>query len=48
MVKWGYQEEADTCECSERQSDEQLIKRALASPGCTIDDLAIANENANQ
>lgn len=29
-----------------RQSDEHLIKCALAPPGCTTDDFAIANENA--
>jgi len=46
IVKWGYQEGPDTCECGERQSDEHLIKCALAPPGCTSDNLAVANENA--
>jgi len=45
-VKWGYQEGPDTCEYGERQSDEHQIKCALAPPGCTTDNLAIANENA--
>jgi hypothetical protein len=46
MVKWGYQEGLDICECGERQSDEHLLKCALARSGCTTDDLAIDNENA--
>jgi len=46
MVKWGYHEGPDTCEFGKRQSDEHLIKCAIATPGCTTDDLAIANENA--
>jgi len=46
MVKRGYQEGPDTCECGESQSDEHLIQCILALPGCTTDDLAFANENA--
>lgn len=46
MIKWGYHEGPDTCECGKRQSDEHLIKCALATPGCTINDLVIANVNA--
>lgn len=49
MVKWGYQEGPDKfwiSEFGERQSNEHLIKCALAPEKCTTDDLAIANKNA--
>jgi len=47
MRKWGYQKESDIlCECGEDQSDDHLIQCTLAPPGCTTDDLALANEKA--
>jgi len=44
MVKWGYQEGSDTCECGESQSDEHIIK--CVPPLALTDDLAHVNENA--
>jgi hypothetical protein len=47
MRKWGYQKESDIlCECGEDQSDDHLLQCTLAPPGCTTDDLALANEKA--
>jgi len=47
MMKWGYQKELDIlCECGEDQSDDHLLQCTLVPPGCTTDDLALANEKA--
>ncbi|VVC36419.1 Hypothetical protein CINCED_3A018023 [Cinara cedri] len=47
MMKWGYQKELDIlCECGEDQSNDHLLQCTLAPPGCTTDDLALANEKA--
>jgi len=45
MMKWRYQNEPDIlCECSEDQSDDYLLQCMLAPPGCTTNDLTLANE----
>jgi len=47
MKKWGYQKESDIlCEYGEDQSDDHLLQCTLAPPGCTTDDLVLANEKA--
>ncbi|KAL4084361.1 hypothetical protein QTP88_028184 [Uroleucon formosanum] len=39
MVKWGFNGEAETCDCGERQADEHLLSCTISPAQCTKEDL---------
>lgn len=46
VVKWGFNEEDQTCECEERQTNEHLLPCTMSSAQCTKEDLILTNTNA--
>jgi len=46
MVKWGFNEEDETCECEERQTDEHLLSGTMSPAQCTKEDLILKNTNS--